>query len=649
MCAGRARGFSARLGRDGGQGEVEHGIAWQGVAMLRPLKKPGVPQRYLTYDLEWYPETYEVRLVGCYDGARYRSYPSVAEFLENELTEENAGHTFFAHAGGLADVQFVFEELLKSRASFTLSAAFSGSSAIIVRVNFKGVEFAFCDSYWLMRDRLAKIGESLGNKKGGEDYHCPHDCGHDDGMCIFYAPMGILRDYNEKDVRILYDGISRLEEELLELGGELKMTIASCAMRLFRGRFLRREIRTSTKLNLIAREAYIASRVEVFRRKLVGPAHYYDINSSFPYSMKFSVPGSLIGTNARWDPSDELALVRADVEVFPCDVPPIPYRTKENRVYFPVGRWTGWFFGTDLAFLLEAGGRIHKVHKAYHFEGFQDMADYVETIYELRRSSKDKFRKLVYKYLLNSLYGKTGEASIKDVLTIGLPLPKGAIDPVEMYGGAWYYAKESMIAHAHVPIAGTITSRSRCALTRFLWESKAPYYCDTDSVPTTNLTMPTGDALGQLKLEALGEGTSQESTTIAWGEFVNPKLYALGNDRGYVHVKAKGFSPVKGRKLTLEDWERIKVSGDQDEDGDFINPGHPVRRMLRVREVFSEAHIAAKQDQPVDLHPREKHFEKRLRLGANRSKRRWCADGDRTEPWTVEELERPWKAERRTA
>lgn len=86
-------------------------------------------------------------------------------------------------------------------------------------------------------------------------------------MCIYYAPMPILKKYNEVDCRILWKGVDRLQEEL-ELGGELKMTIASCAMRLFRSQFLKREIKTDVKVNRVTREAYVASRVEVFKHKL---------------------------------------------------------------------------------------------------------------------------------------------------------------------------------------------------------------------------------------------------------------------------------------------------------------------------------------------------------------------------------------------
>ena len=294
----------------------------------------------------------------------------------------------------------------------------------------------FGDSYWLLRDKLSKIGESIGMAKGGGDsYACPGatfqksvgedgeeafigSCGHAKGMCMFYAPFGILRDYNEQDCRILWHAIDAFQTELLLLGGELTMTVAGCAMRLFRGAFLKTEIATSDELNEIAREAYVASRVEVFRSS-IEDAHYYDVNSSFPYSMTKRQPGSPIGTSAKWAENDELALVRAEVRVPEMYLPPIPYRAG-NRVYFPTGSWRGWFSGVDLQLLLESGGRIEKVWRAHNFSPFDDMRGYVETLYEMRRKEADgSFRKLLLKYLLNSLYGKTGETSEKDMLIAG--------------------------------------------------------------------------------------------------------------------------------------------------------------------------------------------------------------------------------------
>src|SRR5687768_12723103 len=66
---------------------------------------------FLTYDLEWIPGTLQVRLVGVFDGSRYRCYSSLEAFIANELTHKNRGKWFYAHAGGLADFQFVLEQL----------------------------------------------------------------------------------------------------------------------------------------------------------------------------------------------------------------------------------------------------------------------------------------------------------------------------------------------------------------------------------------------------------------------------------------------------------------------------------------------------------------------------------------------------------
>ena len=60
-----------------------------------------------TYDLEWLPETMALRVVGVYDEDKgYRSYTDAAglspmeRFLNAELSAENSGRMFYAHAGG---------------------------------------------------------------------------------------------------------------------------------------------------------------------------------------------------------------------------------------------------------------------------------------------------------------------------------------------------------------------------------------------------------------------------------------------------------------------------------------------------------------------------------------------------------------------
>lgn len=598
--------------------------------MFAPITTPGQPRRFIVYDLEWYPESYEVRLVGVYDGSRFRAYKSVDAFLDGELTTENRDAVFFAHAGGLADVQFVLERMLHNPFNgWQINAAFSGSSAIIVKAQRGRGSWLFADSYWLLRDRLAKIGRSIGMDKGGGDYYCPHhpSCGHEPGKCIFYAPWGILKDYNEQDCRILWHALERFQAELLGLGGELCLTVASCAMRLFRGAYLKQAITTDDRVNELARSAYIASRVEVFRHRFEGDyvmqpdgtararrkAGYWDVNSSFPASMMKPQPGNLLGLGTSWD-GGPLSLVQARITVPECDIPPIPMR-QGARVYFPVGSWSGWFSGVDLRLVEERGGRIERVFQAYRFEGFDDFGGYVARIYEMRRSSTDDFRKLLLKYLLNSLYGKTGEQADKDTLVAGKPPKSGSLTNVrELAPGVWIGTRTANLEHAWVPIAMNITAESRALLTRQIWRAAEGegevYYCDTDSITAAGAELGDSDKLGEMKREY----------DVLSARFAAAKLYRLRTmdpKTGKVEdkVRAKGFSP-RGKGLSASDFDQLA-------------DGVPMKqvRMLRVREVLASG----------DLRPREQEVEKRVLL-AERPKRKELAGG-LTRPWHVDELE----------
>lgn len=596
----------------------------------------------LTYDMEWYPESYEHRLTGVFDGQRYRSYTSVRDFLNAELVPKNKYRIFFAHAGGLADIQFVLEAIVsRKNAGVRVDAAFSGSSAILVWITIGSTKYLLADSYWLLRDSLRKIGQSLGFEKTGDDYFCasyPH-CGHPDKetgpTCIFWAPLPVLRDYNRRDCEVLYRGIERFQDELLELGGYLKPTIASSALMLFRARFLRQTIPTNEALNVYARQAYVASRVEVLAKRC-GPAAYYDVNSSFPYSMTMPQPGLLRGTVSASSFSEKtLGLVHARVSVPPQPIPPLPVRV-QGRVFFPTGSFDRWFDSADLLLLLESGGTIDRIREVVDFEPFTDLAAYVETIYELRRTEKDPFRRLVYKYLMNALYGKFGEGEEKESLvlhpSIVPPCPNscepGTCQCVrQLFPGAFLVKKFMPAAHAHVPISAHITALSRALITRALWQSDRPSYTDTDSLVTSS-DLPVSDELGSLKREKL----------VSSGEFLAPKLYRLthaadcdcGCEGVKVEVRAKGFPRLKSHQF-----DRLR-------DGDPVE----VERMVRIRELYRSGETRPRTARDAVDPTRRLHKRAHSMLCPCAeclrhppiSKRAW--EGDWTRAWTIAELNR---------
>ena len=594
-------------------------------------------RKIVVYDLEWIPVSLKLRMCGFYDGRRYHAYSTVAGLMNRLLSKENRGAYIYAHAGGLADMLFLLEHLGKT-SEYRVEASFSGSSAVVVRVSKNRDVWVFVDSYWLLRDKLEHLAHSLGKSKERDAFKCVGypACGHvgreckqapkcgckvgPEPLCMFYAaPMKILCEYNERDCKILYEAIDRFQKSLLLLGTDLQLTIASTAMRHFRRNYLKSPIETSSSLSDLVRPAYIASRVEPYR-EYGENLTLYDINSSFPYAMTFPTPGRLLGRSTKI-PTDPniLYVATCDVVVPDMFLPPLGRRAKrDGRIYFPTGKWNGMFSRPDLELLLEVGGRIEKVTDVMLFEARTDFADYARHLYEKRRKETDQFMRLLYKYLLNSCYGKTAESRDKTKLMLhpfSLACPHdGLHDHVdasgcmvskcveELFPGAILISEEKTIAHEHVPIAMQITSEAR----RTLYHCAVPcgedlYYSDTDSLYTHHV-FEDSDKLGGLKREK----------TVKKAHFSAPKLYKTDGE-----VKGKGFSHI-----TEAQYDGLQV-------------GQPIQieRMLRVKEMSKRM---------GGIYPLSATLEKRLNLGGTRPKRN-MRGGEASSPWHVREIEEKWK------
>ncbi len=452
--------------------------------MIIPIRSPVKARKILTYDMEWIPGTLELRLIGVFDGSEYRTYTTPFDFLQNELTPENNGGWFFAHAGGLADFQFLLQTLVER--GYTVKAAFSGSSAIIVEISVGTKKFLLIDSFWLLRSPLKKIGEAVGIPKL-KDYICPGSsmvdgplgkkicdgvgCDHPppedpaDPWCVFYSPMAQLKTYNEQDNRILWTAIVQLQDGLQAMGSELCMTQASSAMKLYRRVYLDREIRTNRSINERARISYVGSRVEVYAPRC-DVADYYDINSSFPYAMTFPAPGNMRGGSGRLPTGEsEMFLADVEIEVPEMYLPPVPWRhPKEHRVYFPVGKWRSWLWGIDIRLLEEMGGKILKCHRSISFDQHNTLEAYARDLYDRRKRSKTEFEKMLYKLLLNSLYGKFGESPLKQAAYFH---PESTVGMNLVMPGVYMAEEIQDIAHEHVPISTHITAFARRTLYRF--------------------------------------------------------------------------------------------------------------------------------------------------------------------------------------
>ncbi len=567
------------------------------------IDSPRRMRRFITYDMEWVPGTLKVRIIGVFDGVEYRRYYTVQAFLDGELTHKNRGKWFYAHAGGLADVQFVIR-CLRDDERYSAEASFSGSSAFIVTVRRGHNVWKIVDSYWLLRDKLANVAKWIGMEKGGPAKFAKAD---DEAIKEWYAtiPIKELMIYNEQDCVILWNAIRQFEDRLLSYGGELMATLASCAMRLFRRRYLKSRIETDDMINDAAREAYFASRVEVYERRwLPRGLRYNDVNSSFPYAMTFPLPGELIAIGNRLpDDFDRPYIALVDVNVRECYLTSTPVRLKE-RVFFPVGRFTARLSDIDIQELLNDGGYVEKVYEVFLFEPFHDLGPYARDLYRRRQKTKDVLERQVFKLLLNSLYGKFAETTEKLKAHINPrweTLQRLSFEN-QIMPGVFLEQAIVKVRHSHVPLAVHITAIARRTLTRYLRQAGEGkfFYCDTDGFATTH-RFKTGKGLGELKLETI---TRKRSI------FVLPKLYRIDDK-----VKAKGFSLGRDKKKAIERFEQL-LEGKEIE----------VERMIRLRENMRAGL----------LDPRETIIHKRLSQKAI-PKRFTYPDG-KTRPWTIEEL-----------
>ena len=287
------------------------------------------------------------------------------------------------------------------------------------------------------------------------------------------------------------------------------------------------------------------------------------------------------------DSDDVIYLADATVEVPEMHLPPLPYR-KENRVFFPTGRWRTWFTSTDVRLALREGATLHKVHEVYVFEPFYDFGEYAKKIYKLRAEATTDFRRLVLKYLLNSLYGKCAESTQKQEMLIN----PDEIDRETMQmlqPGVWLSEQVAKISHRHVIVAAVITAIARRTLYDFAKEcfrqEKPLYYCDSIAPDrTVVLRSPEGkiviDPVGELWTErgkdvksyredketcelgpgwkALAKDASGKSGWFPLRRLIRHKtskeMYLISSKRGQVHVTADHSLVVDGKEIKPADF-----------------------------------------------------------------------------------------------
>lgn len=538
---------------------------------LKPLTSPTTFQ-YGTYDMEA-RDWWDLQVIGCFDGKEYYQFQNVPDFLNHIMLWRYRHWRWFAHFGGRYDLNFIFD-YLQTNTDWKVSFYCSGSMVLAMDIRKGDCHARLCDSFRLLPASLRDLTVAFNVKHQKTNY---------DFSIMHYSKE--LLEYNEQDCRGLYEVL----EQFFEQTGMMSETFASHSLKVWRKDFLKETIwKPHQAVTDFVRKSYHGGRVEVFKRQSSN-LMCYDVNSMYPYVMREDLPVQYLAESKKLT-DKHYGFVHCRVTMPDCYIPVLPVR--KEKLFFPVGTFDGVWTNEELAIAENFGCRIQKVFKAVYFRTAPVFREFVTKLYQLKKTAEEPTRTIA-KYLLNSFYGKFGQQPVKRMYVCDKDAPLKSwpiIRPDGTPSGFSYYERTSNAAYLLPHLSSAVTSKARLHLLTRL--NANIYYCDTDSVFTTDL-IETDKEIGGWSLVGQGEC-----------HFWQPKLYKFRGE-----WKAKGLD----RTQSIDAF----VTGE-------INK---VTRRKSIKEALRDGTPAT-----MDV-----IIEKRLR--ASRPKREWINDNE-TRPWTYTELEK---------
>ena len=375
------------------------------------------------------------------------------------------------------------------------------------------------------------------------------------------------------DARATYELGKTLQEFYFNRWGvELAPTIAGQAMLIYRaGYFQYYFVRKGPKTyyNTLERKAYYGGRTECFRRGCY-EVHSFDVKSMYPSVMRDNLmpdpmSAQYIENGAHYRQSyesDFAGIYHVRVHVPKGVIGLLPHHNSDGRLVFPWGTFEGWYVKEELQAAERYGATILSCSEFILYTTKLDLfTGYINDMFESRRQHEGgTLYNMMYKLLMNSLYGKFAQKNPIDAFTGKLAdypgdMPEGMkMDTFDMMGHdcinipATHYEE----AYGAFPcIAVYITALARIKLLNKLMQHReSVVYCDTDSIKYQAWDAKDEDG------HELGEWEYEYTKTQI---FVRPKLYW---DLNMATIKAKGikmggFTPLIWDRLPTEEEDKM--------------------------------------------------------------------------------------------
>lgn len=470
--------------------------------------------------------------------------------------------TVFVHNGGNFDFYFMLDHFDKGHKPFIINGR-------LVEIEILGHKF---------RDSYSMIPVALGEyDKDNIDYRCMER-----GFREVFKPK--IREYQKRDCTAL----AELVTNWLDMFGN-KKTMASVALPMLRSH--QGFDTLSESIDKEMRPYYFGGRNQCFATGILkGEFRVYDINSSYPDVMRrFKHP---ISDKPIYEPKITDRTHFAHIRAWSLGA--LPVRNPNGSLAFPIGTFDFYACIHEIKAGLETGTlRIIKVYHSIYFDQEADFSAFIDHFYNLRLEAGDngdEIRKLFYKLVMNSSYGKFAQDPRKyenwlfdppeiptpfhcslcfDLIQKGEYKEKcpscstGEFDPYGWYmhttrEGVNIYAQPQRVRNGsffNVATAASITSAARASLLRGIQAATRPVYCDTDSVicehlestPTNGIRLHNKE-LGAWKPEATGD-------TVA---IAGKKLYAVFSEGEPIKKASKGVKLSASEILRVAQGETIE-------------------------------------------------------------------------------------------
>jgi hypothetical protein len=495
------------------------------------------------YDIETYHGlTSDIAVIGFKErGKEYVPYYSAKEFIEG-MKGRYKSIKLYGYNSGKFDILCILESLKREQYPISISnVIFSGSSINTLQIGnlvFKDLILSFGQKF-----KLAQLAKDFFNESKA-DFDCAD---------IKEITPEMIK-YNEQDLYLT----ERLYNELERIMGVPISTAASMSMNTYRT-FFKTDIETLCPKRGI-RDSYKGGRTEIF--KFAGKdVSVYDVNSMYPWCLEhYAYP---VGELHHEKNINKEGYSFAVVHVPYSYIPYLAMKTS-SKLLFPYGTTYGYFTNFELRKAKAMGAEIEVMDSWVADRSEYLFSDYIRHYYNLRleaKKNKEVSKDLMYKTLMNCLYGKFGQRIIKDItftmrkdeyecrVAKDKELQEADIILTFMTVDGEKHLlrrkeKSEKMYYDYV-IASYVTAYARDKLHWYF--SKAGleniYYCDTDSIFTdADLSNECGSDLGLIKHEKV----YKDYRAVA------PKMYRGIDESGKSYIKAKGF-----RRLTNEQFDNI--------------------------------------------------------------------------------------------